>query len=446
MEPALVLRPALSILLLGLGLLRAQAPASPGLEFGFQERVRSEAWDNLGDHRDAAPDFRSQLRYRTRVWAVVPLGDSLSFTAGLVNENRKIRRPDVAAHGREVVFESLFLDWRLGSAWSLRAGRQNLMRGDGFILWDGSALDGSRTAYLNAVDLVWTGGATKVEFLAISNPLRERYLPRLNEAETARERQLLNERDEAALGVYGTWNRPGFNLQTYFFHKTERHDVRAAQDPLFAPDRRVDTLGARLEAVLGPGWLATGEVAAQGGRQAGRPGTPETAAAIRAWAGQGRLTRTFAGALNPELSVAWVALSGDDPHTQTREGWDPLFSRWPKWSEAYIYSLVPEGGVATWSNLRLWEATLQSRPLKALALRASVLWLRAQQAAPVGGVLFAQGLGRGRLLELRADLTLSERWQGHVLYERLDPGTFYSGPDAGRFFRLELVYTLRQRR
>jgi hypothetical protein len=32
-----------------------------------------------------------------------------------------------------------------------------------------------------------------------------------------------------------------------------------------------------------------------------------------------------------------------------------------------------------------------------------------------------------------------------VLYERLDPGTFYAGPDAGRFFRVEAIYTLRRR-
>lgn len=442
----MILRRSLSLLLLGLSLLQAQGPAPTGLEFGFQERVRSEAWDNLTDHRDASPDLRSQLRFRTRLWAVVPLAEGLSFTAGLVNENRKIVRPDGPANGREVVFETLFLDWRMGPAWSLRAGRQNLMRGDGFVLWDGSALDGSRTAYLNALDLVWTAGATKVEFLAISNPSKERYLPRLNETENPRERQLLNERDEAALGLYGTWHQDGRELQAYLFHKTERHDVRSATDPLFVPDRRVETLGARLEEGLAPGLTATGEIALQFGRQSGRPGRAEPASEIRAWGGQGRLTRTFAGELKPEVSLGWVGLSGDDPATATREGWDPLFSRWPKWSEAYIYSQVPEVGVATWTNLRMWEATVQARPSKALALRASALWLRAQQAAPVGAPLFAAGRGRGRLIELRADLRFSERWQGHVLYERLDPGTFYAGSDAGRFFRMELVYTLRQHR
>ena len=441
----MILRRSLSILCLGLGTLLAQE-GSPALEFGFQERVRSESWDNLVDHRDITPDFRTQYRFRTRVWGVVPLKDDLTFAAGLVNENRKVARPDQAFNGREVVFETLYLDWRMAPAWSLRAGRQNLMRGDGFVLWDGGALDGSRAAYVNALDLAWTANAFTVEFLAISDPSKDRYLPRLNETDNPKERQLLNERDEAALGVYATWRREGREVQAYAFHKTERNDLRAATDPLFVPDRRVETLGARLSDHLGQGLAATGEFAIQSGRQAGRPGTREPTSDIRAWGGQAKLTQAFEQPFRPEVTVGWVGLSGDDPTAAARGGWDPLFSRWPKWSELYVYSQVPEAGVATWSNLNSWEATVQARPNARLGVRASLFWMRAFQPVTGKGPIFATGLGRGRIMELRADLTLSEQWQGHVLYERLDPGTFYAGPDAGRFFRVEMIYTLRQRR
>jgi hypothetical protein len=71
--------------------------------------------------------------------------------------------------------------------------------------------------------------------------------------------------------------------------------------------------------------------------------------------------------------------------------------------------------------------------------------MRAFQPVTGKGSIFASGLCRGRLMELRADVTLSEQWQGHILYEQLSPGTFYSGPDAGRFFRVEAIYTLRRR-
>ncbi len=417
----------------------------PVLEFGFQERIRSEAWDNLVDHRQTTEDIRSQLRFRTRLWTVVPLSPSLTFAAGLVNENRKVTRPDQAVNGREVVFETLYLDWRMAPDWSVRVGRQTLVRGDGFILCDGSALDGSRTAYVNALDLAWSRGEGRLEFLAISDPHTDQYLPRLNEAANPTERVLLNERDEAALGLYGTWRQGDQDLQGYLFHKTERHDSRALGDPRFTPDRRVDTLGARWSGRLRRGLTLVGEGAVQGGRQEGRPGTAEPAVSIRAWGGQARLTQRFATAFDPQLTLGWVELSGDDPATPAKEGWDPLFSRWPQWSEAYVSSQIPEAGVATWTNLRLWEVTLQLKPHARVGLRTSVMWLRAHQPATVLGPLFANGLGRGRVLELRGDLKLTERWQGHILYERLDPGTFYAGPDAGRYFRMEVIYTLRQR-
>lgn len=441
----MVLRRTFTLFCLGALPLLAQESAS-AFEIGFQERVRSESWDNIVDHRAATPDFKTQYRFRTRLWATMPLSDDLLFAAGLVNENRKIAKPDVAYNGREVIFETFYLDWRMDRAWSLRAGRQTLMRGDGFIFMDGGALDGSRTGYVNALDLTWTSGETKVEFIAISDPFKDTYLPRLNETDNPKERQLLNERDEAALAVYGTWRRNAHDVQAYLIHKTELHDSRALSDPTFVPDRRVETLGARLAENFGKGLTATGEFAIQGGRQQGHPGTLEPASDIRAWGGQAKLTQAFKAAWEPSLALGWVGLSGDDPSTSAKEGWDPLFSRWPKWSELYVYSQVPEAGVATWSNLHMCEATVQAKPHPKLSLRASLFWMRAYEPVTGHGPIFASGTGRGRLAELRADVTLTEQWQGHVLYERLDPGTFYAGPDAGRFFRVEAIYTMRRRR
>jgi hypothetical protein len=445
-EHPLVLRHCLYAFCLGVAALWGQEAAPSSFELGFQERIRTESWDNLVDHRDATPDLRSQIRFRTRLWAIVPLTPDLTFTGGLVNENRKILHPDQAVNGREIAFEAFYLDWRVSPTWSLRAGRQNLMRGDGFVLWDGSALDGSRSAYVNALDAAWSSAGTTLELIALSDPSKDRYLPRINEAASPRERQLLNERDESALLVYATWRQPGRDLQAYAIHKTERHDLRALTDPLYQPDRRVEALGLRLAQDLTPGLRSTTEGTLQWGREDGRPGVAQASAAIRAWGAQARLEQTFDQPGKPLLAVGWVGLSGDDPRTSAREGWDPLFSRWPRWSELYVYSQVPEGGVGYWSNLRMWEATCQAQPWAKLGLRASAYWMRADQPVQDLGPIFAAGRGRGRLLEFRADLTLSKQWQGHVLYERLDPGTFYAGSDSGRFFRVEALYTFRRRR
>ena len=49
------------------------------------------------------------------------------------------------------MFETLYLEHRFADGASLRVGRQDITRGDGFILTDGSPLDGSRVVYFNAV-------------------------------------------------------------------------------------------------------------------------------------------------------------------------------------------------------------------------------------------------------------------------------------------------------
>ncbi len=429
--------------------LAAQAPPTfelkPKVELAFEERLRVEDWDNILDHRDSAPDYRTQWRARTRLWTTLKFGDRLEVCAGILNESRKITRPDMVYHGREVVFETLYADWKFNSAWSLRAGRQNLMRGEGFILFDGNALDGSRSAYFNAADLVWTSGRTKVEFLAISNPLKDAYLPRYQEARDPRELQRLTEWDERAYGVYATLQvAPRTALEAYGFHKTETGDYRPLTHPQFQPDRRVDTLGSRVVQGLGWGLTLSAEGALQRGTQDPKPGSGAPSQDLQAWAGYARLKKAFEAPGKPSFSAAFIGMSGDDPRTSRLEGWDPLFARWPKYSELYIYSLGPEKATAYWSNLGMWELEARLTPWKPLALRATWYRLQALRSMAGQGAAFGTGKRRGDILQFRADLTLGTSWKAHGLYEHLDPGTFYAGSSAGHFLRFEVSYLFKR--
>jgi len=64
--------------------------------------------------------------------------------------------------------------------------------------------------------------------------------------------------------------------------------------------------------------------------------------------------------LPSRLTLGSIRLGGDDPETENWEGWDPLFSRWPKWSFSYLYTLIQEhdGRVAYWSNFASLYAAL----------------------------------------------------------------------------------------
>jgi hypothetical protein len=430
---------------------KGQAPKGI-FEVGFEERVRLEDYDNIIDHNDAnASDLKSYYRFRTRAWITANPTSDLEISIGVNNENRKIVHPNAAINAREVFFDTFYVDYKFSKAWSVRVGRQNIMRGEGFVIFDGGALDGSRAAYFNALDLTYAWSKSKLEFLAISNPSKDKYLPRINEATGLGESpQRLNERDEQALGLYFTGKEwTGTSLEAYYFLKTETNDYRAISNAQFQADRRISTLGSRAVQDFQDGWSVNGEFAYQWGTQDGRPGTTEARRDIGSWGGYLRVKKALDLSWKPTFSAAYIAMSGQDPNSSVTSKittWDPIFSRWPRWSELYIYSEVPEKGVAYSTNTGMWEAEVRLTPSKPLELRATFYKMAAMEApGTVPGATFSTGKNRGDILQFRADYKFSPEFKGHVLYEHLTPGDFYTGKNAGHFLRLELSYLFKTR-
>jgi hypothetical protein len=425
-------------------LIAQEAASKPKIEVGFEERVRSEDWDNIGDHNDLKNDYKTQIRVRTRLWGQFLLSPDLEIMAGINQENRKITRPDSSTNYREVFFETLYADYKFTPALSIRAGRQNIMKGEGFVIFEGNPLEGSRSTYFNAIDLTWKTGKSTLEFMAISNPKKDKYLPRLDA--TPYPTPNLVEWDEQALGVYYTGNEwTGTTLEAYGFLKTEKNDYRLPTNPAYQPDRQINTVGSRVVRDFGGGWSANGEFAYEWGTQDARPGGTDTSHSIGAWGGYSRLKKAFDTSWKPVLSAGYIGMSGDNPNTSKLEGWDPLFSRWPRWSELYIYSQVPEKGVAYWTNTGMWEAELRFTPWTPIDVRATYYKMAAYQAPAAAGATFSLGKSRGELWEIRTDIKFNPSLKGHILYEHLTPGTFYAGQNGGYFLRFELSYLWKKR-
>ena len=428
----------------------AQSLAPAGFEVGFEERIRSEDWDNIIDHNDQNPDYRTQYRFRTRAWVQYHNGSDLEIVAGVLNENRKITRPDTAVfNGREVLFETLYLDYKFTPAVSVRVGRQNLVRGEGFILFDGNTGDGSRSIYFNAVDLSYAWGKSKIEFLAISNPLKDTFLPVINRIENPSERNRLTEWDEQALGLYLA-SQDWLEAQTeaYYFYKTERN-FDLTNKAIYQPDRSFSTLGGRFVKEAPAGWTATGEAAYQWGREQASIQAPSGSAGKRigAWGGYVRIKKGFDAAWKPSASLSYIGLSGQDPRRADRiTAWNPVFGRWPKWSELYIYSQAPEKGLSYWMNTSMWELEFRCAPTPALGLRATYYHLSAlEPLATTPGPIFSTGKTRGAIWEIRADYALNPQFKAHAVYEHLKPGSAYSGADGGHYLRFEVIYLFKRR-
>jgi hypothetical protein len=417
-------------------LARVWAQSDPAVEVGVEQRVRNENWNNISDWSDSTNDQRNQVRYRTRLWTKIPVSDNFEFVVGLNQESNVINGR--ANRFDEIVFETAYVDVKrlFHKSLSLRVGRQNLMKGEGFLLLEGNPWDGSRTIYQNAAVLTYTRKKSTLDFIGILDPAYDSQLPRIHD-----QHRMLQEWDDSALGAYYTNNDfKNTTIEAYYVYNKEVYDVRAKSNFQFQPDRHNHTTGGRVTRLLGAGYTAVGEFAVQRGA---KHGGVETAG----WGGYGYLKKTLDVRTKPYLQAGYWGMSGDNPATAGRdEGWDPLFSRWPKWSELYIYSQVSERGVAYWSNSSIWQAEVGLAPVKRLDARVTYYHMGAYQPfAPGSAKVYAAGTDRGDQIQARLGLTLSKDLTGHVLYERHAPGDFYQGRNAGYFMRFELVWQHRWR-
>ena len=405
------------------------------IDWGFDHRFRAVQTDNMYSYDNSINDEQDFFRFRTRFWTEFSFNDSVTFKAQLNDESRKISTPDTPFRFHEVVVEHFYFDVRniLRSDFSLRVGRQDIMKGEGFVIFDGSALDGSRTAYFNAVDLSYHFPKASLELIGISDPAVEDYFPVIHDQE-----QVLTEWDEKAIGLYYTdHNFKETALDTYYFYKTEEHPYFPETHPFYQPQRRFHTVGGRLARTfpgassLPAGWGVAGELAYQWGEEL-PDGLP--ARGMTGWSGYLHVTKNLPIPWSPYVKFGIYGFSGDEPLTNEVEGWAPIFNRWPKWSELYIYSHVLEGGVARWTNSHMVQCEVGLSPAKNTKARFTFYNMRAFH--PQQGELFGPGTKRGNNYQVRVDHIVNKYFRGHVLYERHVPGDFYVGTDPSHFLTI----------
>jgi len=400
------------------------------LDWGFNLRVRQAYIRNGFDLSNDGADDWNYLRVRSQLWGSFLPAENWKVQAMLNNEHRHWLKSNRGYEVEkfkidEVIIESLYLQGKKVGQTPIgfTVGRQNLFYGEGFICWDGGPLDGSRTAYFNAALVHVEWGKRRFDIHAISNPRQDDYLPVIN----SQDRSLI-EWDETGAGFYYTdVSFEKKKLEAYYFYKNEDDPDNAL------PESEIHTLGARV----------SGNVIA-----------PLTFAAE--WAGQigdrdmdhrlaygGYLYGTYRAPLERslEISAGGIYLSGDDPNTGDYEGWNPMYARWPKWSELYIYTLANERGIAYWENLASGWLGANLKVHERMSLDAKVYAMWAPERPFAGAGLFGDGDYRGTLSIVKVDWNLKKYLTGHLLWEMLQPGDYYAaGSDTAHFLRWEFMF------
>jgi hypothetical protein len=405
----------------------AEDKPAPRLKLIFAERFRFETWDNAINLDDASPEGFAYTRNKTTLGLQWLPAKGLEITGKLTNEFRVYFAPkDRPFSWNEVLFDNLYFKWKLprGLPFTLTAGRQDIFLGEGFVIADGNPLDGSRSFYFNALRLDYEARPNhRFIFILHSIDKTDTFLPTIHDQD-----QLLVEQPEKALAAYYSGQFGKTLLDAYLIRKyvdrTEAADVASG----------INTLGARIQIPVFRPLLLTFEGAVQGGTYGD--------ADRGALGGIFHLDCSIGNAVPflRTLVLGGIFLSGDRPETEKLEAWDPLFSRWPKWSEGYIYTFIRESRVAYWSNLTslYGSAVLEFGNRANCTLTCHLLGVDESNPAAFPG---GSGTGRGTLLVGRLNFTISQYLSGHVQWDNFQPGDFYwDGASGFNWLRFELMF------
>jgi hypothetical protein len=427
----LALTPLALLLLCGAALPSdSKGDIHPDFRLTFTERFRFVGWDNaitLDDEAGGATNFTRHRSSLLGQWYPVT---GLEFGLKLTNEFRYYLAPASREFDIDEVFiDNLYVKWRpAGFPGTFTLGRQNIILGEGFLVFDGNPLVGSRSQYFNAIRYDHSLGERRS--LTLVGAIQEDYDSLLPVFEEQNARLL--ETDQSLFGLYLQGDAGKNHLEFYFFRMEYSNDAGYGRSGF------VYTIGSRAIAPLSKRLTGTAEAAFQSGRE-------HHSSDRQAFGGHGRLEyATGWGRYRPsKLTLGGVYLSGDDPSTREHEGWDPLFARWPKWSESYIYTQIQEGGVAWATNYAAVFGRVEYEFGKDTKFTFDYHHLMAPEAGYFGSQPTDGGSARGELYIGKLTYRVNPRLTGHLLWEGFTPGSYYpAGADSYAWIRAELLLTI----
>ncbi|MEN8221766.1 MAG: hypothetical protein ABFR36_00795 [Acidobacteriota bacterium] len=404
---------------------------SKNLTIDFSERFRVVSWDNPVTLDSLKEDGTTFTRHRTSLGLNWKLSKNSEFYFKATNEFRIYFKPEKDFNIHEIFVDNLYLKLRnlFKLPVTLTIGRQNIMMGEGFIILDGNTYDGSRSAFFDAVRAdIDLEGSGKISLFGFSAQKRDDFFPVINSRD-----QLLNENDIRGAGIYYQANIRKNKLDLYFLNKET--DINENKTWALI----VNTIGTKFNLKLKGNSQITAEAAYQYGSSKGIP--------IKSYGGHFHFDKVLDNKTFKKITFGGIFLSGEDSCKCKVTAWHPPFSRWPKWSDSYIYTFINEGGIAYWSNINSVYFALKTKLFRNGSLNTSLHLLRSPEKNLTTTFPGGSGNYRGALLMNRLNFKISESFSGHFLWEHFRPGNFYfNGAENYNWIRFELMYRKKIRR
>jgi hypothetical protein len=437
--------------------------------WGADLRLRWEFLDNASTLNETLPGAeRSFARYRGRLWGQVAPNESFEAYGRLMWEGRYYANPDDfviplpgqgptnildTTYSGALMFDNLYVKLnRVGDApLTLKIGRQDIFLGNGWLVADGTPLDGSRTFYFDAIRATYVAEpiGTTFDLIVLDNYHNTDRFPFTFNNKT--EDQIEEDETGAILYARNKSLIKDTDLDGFFIYRSDDAAqplwrVNNGFDPFGSPTRdgEVYALGARIDSKLTPNWNLRAEAAFEWGNRFEED--------LEAFGFNGRVTYNIGDSLSNRLHLGYEYLSGDDPDTSKVEAFDPLWGRWPQWSELYqpyTYALDSRTGEAT--NLQRinlgWG--MKPHPTTEVTLDYHALFANentlGDRVPPVPG-FSKNGDFRGHLFTGWVKVKYDKHVAGHLVAEYFNPGDYYTDihiPDKPTWYRDQSAWYLR---
>jgi len=429
--------------------------------WGADERIRQEYIQNPYFFNTDPPGHEWNFgRYRSRAWATVHATDWLDLNARLSWEWRYWEKPDSKDNTQyeDVKWDHLNIKIKpKDSPFSATIGRQDIILGDGWLVLEGSPLDGSTTI---SFDLA---ARFTFEFKDAKTTLDAIYIQQWSDPDhwmpaIASQDRSMMEQDERGLILYAT-NKSieRTEISPYFMYKHDDAEPyhRVGGTPQSGGDTapmardgnngEIYTLGARTTHELNKNWKGKLEGAYQWGNRQRSDFNGGEGDDVSAWGFNSEIAYSFQDTWKNVLKLQFEHLSGDDRDTGTIESFYPLWARWPQWSEYYVYSFATETRIAEVTNLWRLGMAWQANPMDKMTLQAAyhALWADETRDDVMG---FGDSSFRGHLITGVIRYKFNRYLSAHLMGEYFFTGDYYQeeGPrndDDGAYARFELMVT-----
>ncbi|NLF31719.1 MAG: alginate export family protein [Planctomycetes bacterium] len=413
---------------------KSVAGALPGwFEFGLDLRNRVEYKTNATTLGANGTEEGLLGRFRPRLWAYATPVENVQIGARLVWEFFVICKPEAADNtpSSDVTFDELFVKWTdvLGAPVEVTVGRQNMRLGDGWLVFEGTPLDGSRTTYFDAIRTTWAmvDQNMSLDAIFVANTAdTDSYIKPFNDNAVER---LIAESDETG-GILWLTNTANEDLtwNGYFIY-VHRDDPDSA-------DNMADlyTAGARVAG----NWGEQIQYRAEGAYQFGN----KDGAQVRdAFGVNSRITYLVQDAMDTALHAGYEYRSGDD---NPAKNFDILWGRYVQFSDLFAGNLetlegLPAGAA---SNFHRFNVGAAAEPVEDVIVLLNYNLLLADENNLAGTAGFSDsGDVRGHLFSAQVKMTHNEHATSVITGEAFLPGNYYTDAanDVATFARYELM-------